>query len=192
MITPQDDRTTPAARRTRVAVGSLNPVKIAAARTVFDALLGDVVIEGLAVASGVADQPWGDDETIRGARTRAMRAIEATGADYGVGLEGGVVENEDGSVRTCAWAVVVSRDGRSGVGGSLAMPLPGIVADRVRKGEELGHVMDALTGTHGVKHGSGAVGILTRGLVDRQRAYEALVAYAMAPFVASDTFPSAP
>ena len=173
-------------------MGSLNPVKIAAARAVFDALYGDVVIEGLAVASGVADQPWGDDETIRGARTRATRALDATGADIGVGIEGGVVENADGSVRTCAWAVVVSRDGRSGIGGSLAMPLPSVVADRVRKGQELGHVMDALTGSQNVKQGVGAVGILTRGFVDRQRAYEALVAYAMAPFVASDTFAAAP
>jgi non-canonical (house-cleaning) NTP pyrophosphatase len=34
-----------------------------------------------------------------------------------------------------------------------------------------------------VKQGSGAVGILTRGLVDRQAAYEVLVAYAAGKFL---------
>ena len=40
-----------------------------------------------------------------------------------------------------------------------------------------------VTGAIGTKHGAGAVGILTAGLVDRQRAYETLVAYALAPFL---------
>ena len=39
--------------------------------------------------------------------------------------------------------------------------------------------MDAVTGQHNVKHGVGAVGILTAGLVTRQGAYETLVAYAL-------------
>jgi non-canonical (house-cleaning) NTP pyrophosphatase len=37
-----------------------------------------------------------------------------------------------------------------------------------------------VTGARNVKHGLGAVGILTRGLVSRQQAYETLVAYALA------------
>ena len=43
--------------------------------------------------------------------------------------------------------------------------------------------MDRVTGGRDTKHGAGAVGILTAGLVDRQRAYEALVTYALAPFL---------
>jgi len=34
-----------------------------------------------------------------------------------------------------------------------------------------------------VKRAAGAVGILTGGLVDRQEAYEVIVAYALAPFM---------
>ena len=48
----------------------------------------------------------------------------------------------------------------------------------IRGGVELGHAMDALVGAHDTKRGAGAVGILTGGLVDRQRAYEVLVRYA--------------
>jgi inosine/xanthosine triphosphatase len=168
----------------RVAVGSKNPVKVAAVRAVMTRLGSTAVVEGVAVASGVPDQPFGDDETIRGALERAREARRALDADVGVGIEGGVVEMADGSLRTCAWAAVVVRDGRHGVGGSLAMPLPDSVARLIReRGMELGHAMDQLTGQHNVKQGSGAVGILTRGLVARQGAYEVLVAYAAGKFL---------
>lgn len=166
-----------------VVVGSTNPVKINAVRAVLARAGCLAPVEGRAVASTVRDQPVGDDETIRGAVARATAALAETDADLAVGIEGGVVNEHDGSMRTCAWAAVVSRDGRRGVGGSLAMPLPPVVADAVRGGLELGHAMDRLTGAHDTKRGAGAVGILTAGLVDRQQAYEPLVSYALARFV---------
>jgi inosine/xanthosine triphosphatase len=169
----------------RVAVGSTNPVKVGAARAVMARLATDAEVTGVSVSSGVPDQPWGDDETIRGAVARARAARDATDADIGIGIEGGVVESEDGTVRTCAWAAAVTRDGLQGVGGSLAMTLPPRVAALVRGGMELGHAMDALSGTHNVKQGAGAVGILTHGLVTRQQAYEVLVAYALAPLLST-------
>lgn len=173
-------------RVARVAVGSTNRVKIEAARAVLARAGLVVAVEGVAVASDVSDQPMGDAETIRGARTRADRARVALDADLGVGIEGGVVELPDGSMRTCAWAVVVDRAGRTGSGGSLAMPLPPAVAAMIREGLELGHAMDRLTGGRDTKYGAGASGILTAGLVDRQRAYESLVTYALAPWLAGE------
>jgi inosine/xanthosine triphosphatase len=165
-----------------VAVGSTNPVKIAAARAVISRVAPEAKVEGLQVASTVRDQPWGDGETVRGARARAIAAREALGGDLGIGIEGGVVEDERG-LRTCAWAAVVGADGREGTGGSLAIPLPPLVAELVRRGLELGDAMDQVAGTHDVKRGPGAVGLLTAGLIDRQRAYEALITYALAPFL---------
>ena len=147
------------------------------------ALAPHVDVVGVHAVSGVPDQPWGDEETIRGARTRAMAAREATDADVGIGIEGGVVDEGD-VVRTCAWAVAVHRSGIEGVGGSLSLALPREVALLVRSGTELGLAMDAFAGTHNVKQGVGAVGVLTGGLVTRQAAYEHLVAYALAPLLA--------
>jgi inosine/xanthosine triphosphatase len=169
----------------RVTVGSTNPVKIAAVRVILSRLVPAATVDGVTVESGVPDQPFGDEETIRGALARARAARELSVADLGFGIEGGVVEMPDGSMRTCAWAAVVSADGRHGIGGSLAMPLPTAVARLIRQGMELGHAMDALSGQSETKRGAGAVGILTAGLVDRQRAYEVLVAYALAPFLVS-------
>src|SRR5690348_3871568 len=84
-----------------VAVGSTNPVKIGAVRAVLGGIAPHATVEGVAVPSTVSDQPFGDDETIRGARARAVAARERLGADLGVGLEGGVVELPDGTMQTC-------------------------------------------------------------------------------------------
>jgi inosine/xanthosine triphosphatase len=168
-----------------VGVGSANPVKIGATRTVFDHFFPGAEMRSADVRSGVPDQPWGDEETIRGAVNRAVAAREAVDGDFGIGIEGGVVDGENGIVRTCAWAAVVARDGRRGVGGSLSLELPPAVAALVRSGLELGHAMDAVTGEHNVKQGLGAVGILTDGLVTRQQAYESIIAYALVPLLKS-------
>jgi inosine/xanthosine triphosphatase len=171
-----------------VVVGSTNPVKIAAVRTVLARVAAQVVVRGVGVASGVPDQPWGDEQTIAGARTRARRALAVSDAALAIGLEGGVVDEGDGRVRTCAWAVAVGRDGREGTGGSLAMPLPPGVVARLRAGQELGAAMDAEARVTGTSTGRGAVGLLTAGLIDRQAAYEPLVTYALAPWLAPEFF----
>lgn len=169
----------------RVAVGSANPVKIAAVAAVLARVAPACAVQGVSVPSGVADQPMGDEATISGARTRAHGALGAVRATLAIGLEGGCVELPDGTMRTCAWAVAIDTHGREGVGGSLVMPLPPAVAALVRSGVELGHAMDQVAKAHNTKHGVGAVGILTAGLLDRQRAYETLVTYALAPWLAS-------
>lgn len=158
-------------------------MKIAAVRAVLERLRDGITIDGLAVPSGVPEQPVGDDVTIQGALARARGARDSADADFGVGIEGGVVQLDDGRMRTCAWAAVAARDGSESVGGSLAMPLPDEVARLIRDGLELGHAIDRVAGTTNIKHGAGAVGILTAGLVDRQRAYEVIIAYALAPYL---------
>ncbi len=175
--------TTPHART--VAVGSTNRVKIAAVRDVLARAGWDAAVVGVEAESGVPDQPMGDEETIRGARNRAIAARRQADADLGVGIEGGCVETDDG-MSTCAFVVVVDREGRTGVGGSLHMPLPPRVAELVRGGMELGHAIDRISGELDTKQGAGAVGFLTAGLVDRQRAYEPLVAYALSRWLAPD------
>lgn len=170
----------------RVVVGSENPVKVGAVAAVIARCATSVVVYGVAVPSGVPDQPWGDDETRAGALARARAALATdSAADLGVGLEGGVVREADGSVRTCAWAAIVDRQGAESVGGSLAMPLPPGVVALLEQGMELGHAMDAIVQTTNIKQGRGAVGVLTGNLLTRQQAYEPLVTYALARWIAA-------
>ena len=63
--------------------------------------------------SGVPDQPWGHEETRKGAIQRARGALLAeTGADYAVGIEGGVVKAGDGLRSVAYVAIRRSRDMR--------------------------------------------------------------------------------
>ena len=69
----------PSAALRRVRVGSANPPKIQAVRDALAALAPGAEVEGVAVASGVAEQPLGFAEIVAGARSRA-RAAFASGA----------------------------------------------------------------------------------------------------------------
>jgi inosine/xanthosine triphosphatase len=164
----------------KIAVGSTNPTKTRAVENVLRVLFDEFELVALEVPSGIPVQPVGDEETRRGALNRARAVLEVTDADWGFGLEGGVIRTEFG-VMTNAWCVIVARDGRIGVGGSANMLLPEAVAARVlQDGRELGEAMDEYANTQDVKRGKGAIGILTRGLLDRQGAYEYIVKLAMA------------
>ncbi len=167
---------------TRIHVGSTNPVKIAATERVAGDLLG-ATVEGVAVDSGVPEQPRGRAETIAGAENRARRALAAGEADYGVGVEGGVAET-DGTPGTwlIMWAAVSDGE-RLARGGGPSIRLPDDVARRVREGRELGPVLDDRVGTSDVGEGAGAAGVLTGGAVDRESALSHAVAGAFGPFV---------
>jgi inosine/xanthosine triphosphatase len=161
-------------------IGSRNPVKIAAARAVLSRVHGEKVqIEACSVESGISHQPWGDEETLRGALNRARAALRVDGASLGIGLEGGLVE-VDRHVFTCAWCAVAREDGATGVAGGANLLLPPAVAEAVRAGAELGPTMDAFTGLQDTKHHEGAIGILTAGHLSRQSAYEHVLTLAMA------------
>ncbi len=164
----------------KIAIGSTNPTKTRAVENVLRALFSELEMITLKVPSGISAQPIGDAETRRGAYNRARAVLELTDAEWGFGLEGGVIQTEFG-VMTNAWCVIVARDGRIGVGGSANMLLPEIVAQRVlQDGRELGDAMDEYANTVDVKRGQGAIGILTGGLLDRQGAYEYIVKLALA------------
>jgi len=163
-----------------IAVGSLNPVKIAAAEAALRQVYGDGIdVTGVEAASGVPVQPWGNEESLRGALNRARAAREAACAQLGVGFEGGLLDVA-GQTFTCAWCAVVAEDGTTGVAGGESILLPPSVAAAVRNGAELGPAMDQLTGLHNTKQAGGAIGNLTRGLLTRQSAYEHLLLLAMA------------
>ena len=166
----------------QIAIGSTNPVKIRAVKNVARKIFPNAEFVAREVPSGVPGQPRGDKQTRRGAVNRARAVRKATRADWGVGLEAGIVENEFGAM-TCAWCAIVDRRRRVGIGGSTNMLLPDEVAARVKAGAELGDAMDAFARIKNVKHKMGAIGVLTRGLSNRQRAYEYVLTLAVVRFL---------
>ena len=173
---------------TLVAVGSSNPVKIAAAREGFIDLFGSVEVIGVDAASEVRPQPLGDEETIRGAANRANSALATVpDAKFAVGLEGGVVE-VGGSLYCCAWCAVTDRSGRVGLASTGRCELPPPVAELIRNGMELGEADDIVFGRVNSKQGEGAVGLLTRGRIDRTSFYAPAVTMALVRFLNAEVF----
>ncbi|WP_436927812.1 inosine/xanthosine triphosphatase [Halosimplex amylolyticum] len=166
----------------RVAVGSTNPVKVRATERVADELF-EADVTGVAVDSGVSEQPTGRAETVTGAENRAARALEAAPeAAYGVGIEGGVADLDDRpGLYLIMWAAVSDGE-RLERGGGASLRLPDDVAARIRSGEELGPVLDDLLDTEGLKERAGAAGVLTDGAIDRESALVHAVACAFGPF----------
>jgi inosine/xanthosine triphosphatase len=171
----------------KVAVGSLNPVKVSAVRSVFEKVWAEIEVVSASVPSGVSEMPIGDEVILEGARNRAVAVRERLDADFGVGLEGGVHPDSTGLL-LMGWVVVVDRNGREGVGGTARLPLPGDIALQILAGRELGPLMDELLGVENIKQKGGAVGALTAGLVSRSETFEVAVAYALSPFVVPELF----
>jgi len=149
----------------RVAVGSTNPVKVNAVKRAFR-MLCTPEVRGVAVDSGVPPQPLGFSEVVLGAFNRACNALQAAGADYGVGVEAGLVDTGVEHIEVQA-AVIVDRDRRVTVGFSQGFPLPGSWVPRVKQRVELGAIAEEATRRSGIGERLGLVGYLTYGLVTR-------------------------
>ncbi|HEX6446890.1 MAG TPA: inosine/xanthosine triphosphatase [Streptosporangiales bacterium] len=166
-----------------VAVGSANPVKADATRQAFSQVwpTSSADVESVAVPSGVSAQPMNDVECIEGARNRAILAREALDADYGVGIEGGLV-HVGGLWFNGGWVVVVDREFREGLGSTFRVPVPSVVMRRIEHGAELAEALDEALGVTDTKYGPGHFGHMTNGVVTRTHGYVDAVAAALARF----------
>jgi inosine/xanthosine triphosphatase len=168
-----------------VVVASKNPVKINATRRAFEIQFPgrEIRIVSAEAESGVDDQPFSDDETRHGAINRAHNAGESQpGADFWVGLEGGV-DTFNGQLMAFAWMAVLGPDGRTGTARTVTLPLPPAVRKRVEQGMELGEANDQVFDTQNSKHAGGAFGLLTDGRLTREGVYTETLVLALVPFV---------
>lgn len=174
----------------RIILASANPVKLRATKAGFERFFPgeSFAVESLPVPSGVRLQPFGDAETLHGSRNRALAAARLRpGADFCVGIEGGVAE-VDGEMLSFSWVYIVSGV-LQGKSRTAAFLLPAAVAALVRQGAELSAACDLVFQRANTSQGEGAVGLLTAGLIDRTLLYEPAVVLALVPFVNPDLFP---
>nr|WP_263325391.1 DUF84 family protein [Neobacillus sp. Marseille-Q6967] len=148
----------------KIIIGSNNPAKIAAVKSAFQYRQSEFL--SLDIPSGVSEQPFSDEETIKGAINRALGALERGKGDIGIGLEGGVQETTYGLV-LCNWGALASKELEPIIAGGARFLLPEEIAVRLRAGEELGPVMDDYAAKENVRKNEGAVGIFTNGLINR-------------------------
>jgi len=158
----------------KIAIGTKNQAKNKAVQSICLQLMNNPVFISLDVPSNVSEQPFGDEETLQGAKNRARQACNEAKVTMAFGLEGGV-KDLDGQLFICNWGVLQTKDGEQYLAGGAQLPLPQEVANAVRNGEELGPVMERYTNQTGIRHNEGAVGVFTSNIVKRADMFEHIV-----------------
>lgn len=160
-----------------IAVGSLNPVKIEAVRTVMERIFGQVRLFASDADSGVPEQPF-EEQTAKGAENRARKALGEH--SLSVGIEAGVFEMQ-GFLYDIQYCAVVDQGGTCTIGTGPGFRYPDKVADLIRGGMTAGQAMKEIYTGENLGKSIGAVGILSKGLSDRKRLTEQSVMAAMIP-----------
>ncbi len=186
------------ASKIKIIVASTNPIKIEAAKIGFETMFpkSHFETECISVESGVRNQPMTGAETRNGARNRATNAKNASpNANYWVGLEGGVEEddqmfNQKHHLRSVVWcAILKSGENVFGEGqpGSYALP-EAICKMILERGMELGEADDVVFRRTNSKLGAGSIGILTHGVLNRGPYYSLAVELALIRYINPDLY----
>jgi inosine/xanthosine triphosphatase len=156
----------------KVVIASENPVKVEVAKRAFAAVFPDESFEYIAYKSesNVPEQPMGE-ETIQGARNRlAYIKTHIPDADYWISQEGGAYTDYN-EMYARAWIVVSDTEGFTAEASTASEHLPNGIAELMHSGIELGHATDMFFNQTNTKHGLGAIGYLTDGLITRMDYY---------------------
>lgn len=169
-----------------VRVGTDNPVKVRAVRSVFVDLFDRVRVRPVPVDTGVPEQPI-DHQAPVGAMNRARAALRD--ADFGVGIEAGLLWDASvGDYLDVQYCAVIDRSGRVTLGHGPGFEYPPAVVERVKAGQTVSQAMAELTGVREIGSKYGAIGYLTQRRMDRDTLTEAAVLMAMVPRIRRDLY----
>jgi len=176
----------------KIFVASENPVKINAITMAASETYPDVEVQGVAVPSGVPEQPMTEEETMGGSinRARALKKLalsknwcQASDEVLFVGAEGGVYHPEfaksDRELWSTVWISVLDQEDQVFSASGARFRLPQVLADGILAGQELGLVLGSVVGDLSLKRKAGAIGILTQGFIDRTEEYVAIAKLAL-------------
>jgi inosine/xanthosine triphosphatase len=170
-----------------VCVGSKNRNKVAAVKEVFSGLFKELRIESMKVETSVPEQPFGH-ETVKGAKERAVRALEK-GGDFGVGIEAGLFWNPTAKkyfdVQYCA---IVDKMGRVTFGHGSGFSYPYGVTEEIEKGATVSEAMEIVTGIGDIGKKMGAIGYLSKGRLKRDELTEQAVLMALVPRIRKEIY----
>lgn len=156
-----------------IHVGSTNKAKVEAVAEMLAEYphLCDAKVSGESAESGVSAQPFSLDETIRGAMNRAKEVIKH--ADYSIGIESGLMEvphTKSGYMDICVCAIYDGKEFHLGVSSAWEFPDPNIISMMQKEGLDMSQAINkaGLTTSATIGMEEGAIGILTKGRLDRK------------------------
>ena len=180
-----------------IALGSDRAAKIMAVRAsigrvaTVDPSWANANVVARRVEVSVPAMPLTDWQLMQGARERAYAARDSLmnrklDADVYVGLEGGFHSiSIEGEWHTFlrGWAFATDGGERSAFGAAPSISVPQAIVKSVVEGrQELGDVIDQVTGGRDIRSKQGAWGVLSRDLVTRSMSFEIALIAALAPF----------
>lgn len=154
----------------QIVLGSKNKAKIKAVSDVFK---HDEILT-VNSPSGVSNQPFSDDETLRGAINRSIHARKTIDHGLGIGLEGGVMEM-DGLLFLTNWGALTDENYHTYVASGARVPIPASISEKLHAGIELGDVMAKYTQDQHIRHHNGAIGIFTNEEITRNTMFEHVI-----------------
>jgi len=166
-------------------VGSTNPVKINCVKIALEKDFPFSEVRGVDVVSGVSSQPMSDAETRKGSMNRAKAVLQFAKEKkdpepIGIGLEGGIFFGKKKTeMWTTVWCVLIDQSGRLWESNGARIRVPPIVAEKILQGQEMGHVMQDLTGIEKVKQKNGMFGVITNEFVTRTEEYAGIAKIAI-------------
>ena len=157
----------------KIKVGSKNKAKVEAVAEIIRDYphLKDSSVRGVEVDSGISAQPKSLDETIKGAMNRARGIF--SGCDYSIGLESGLMQvpnTKSGYMDVCVAAIYDGKEFHLGLSSAWEFPDKKITELMLHEGLDMPEAINKAGLTKNPKIGSeqGAIGILTKGRVDRK------------------------
>jgi len=170
------------ARVVHVAVGTENELKVEAVRRVFRRY-HNAVVTGVPTKMRAPKQPVGLHQLLAGAVYRAVAARSTAGADYGVGVEAGLVEwySSTGFLET-QLAVIVGPGMKASVGTSSSFELPPGIVGEMLGGTELSAASGICRGGD-IGEMVGYIGVKSWGYTTRLELTEQAVLAALLPWI---------
>jgi len=165
----------------KVAVGSKNPTKIGAIENAFKLFFTNVEILSVSVESDVSKQPF-DADLRKGAISRAKKAQKMTNADFGVGLEGGILELH-GVYYITSHTAIVDKNGECHGAHDMLWECPKKILEEIKNGKEMGDIMDEMIKSKNTKQKKGGIGYFSKGTLPREKAMINGVIGALIPFL---------
>ncbi|MBJ7449947.1 MAG: DUF84 family protein [Parachlamydiales bacterium] len=158
-----------------IAIGTKNSAKVQAVRELIlnYSALCFATVRSVSTSSNVSDQPLTLEETIQGAKSRALNAYELVdGCTFGIGIESGLfpchsVRSE--YLHTCAGCVFDGKNYYLGLSTSFEVPphiLKHLIDDHMDLAQACLHVK--ITKDQNIGMNEGLVGLLTNGRVNRK------------------------
>lgn len=157
----------------KIIVGSKNPSKVDAVREIVleypDLVEAEVAF--VDAATGVSDQPLTLDETIRGAKNRAEAAF--MGCEYSIGLESGLMPvggSKTGYFDVCVCAIYDGLRHHIGLSSAWEFPDRKVLDYIIKDGLNMTEAVHKAGWTENpqIGYAEGAIGLLTRGRLDRK------------------------